>query len=300
MDKYYVSGCVDNGSEIETCDDSEATFWTLYERKENGMSHALLDCVDRLSAEAAIAVYVERDVLQQRAEDPRVTACVNAFDGIPTDRIEGKDLGQILAGELRLHGAGPRADGGFGFEFSGGVCQLMAEAYADQFKQSGAINYLELLFDHTEIGPLTITMQRVEGLTPAQKLAQAEAERDALQEQIKTQAELLEGVPQDAIDGGWTAKGLSDYAKGIEQKTNGPSLQEHDFKALLRFHETSEDGQGYDIGAEKMARLVELGLASKGPHGIRNITWFGQWIVDRHNGEDISQPLKTEGDHKAD
>jgi len=113
-------------------------------------------------------------------EDRRIAACVNAFDGIPTERIEGKDLGQILAGELRLNSAGPKKDGGFGFEFSGGVCQLLAEAYADQFKQSGAINYLELLFDHTEIGPLTITMQRVEGLTPAQKLAKVEAERDAL------------------------------------------------------------------------------------------------------------------------
>lgn len=114
----------------------------------------------------------------------RIAACVNAFEGIPTDRIEGKNLGEILAGEMRLHGAGPRGDGGFGFEFSGGVCQLLAEAYAEQFKQSGAINYLELLFQHSDIGPLTITMQRVEGLTPAQKLAQAEAERDALQAKL--------------------------------------------------------------------------------------------------------------------
>lgn len=110
----------------------------------------------------------------------RIAACVSAFEGIPTDRIEGKNLGEILAGEVRLNGAGPRADGCFGFEFSGGICQLMAEAYAEQFRQSGAINYLELLFHHSDIGPLTITMQRVEGLTPAQKLAQAEAQRDAL------------------------------------------------------------------------------------------------------------------------
>jgi len=110
----------------------------------------------------------------------RIAACVSAFEGIPTYRIEGKNLGEILAGEVRLNGAGPRADGGFGFEFSGGVCQLMAEAYAEQFRQSGAINYLELLFHHSDIGPLTITMQRVEGLTPAQKLAQAEAQRDAM------------------------------------------------------------------------------------------------------------------------
>lgn len=68
MDKYYVSGCKDNGSEIETCDDSEATFWTLYERKEDGLSHALLDCTDRLGAECAMAVYKERDQLQEQVK----------------------------------------------------------------------------------------------------------------------------------------------------------------------------------------------------------------------------------------
>jgi len=124
------------------------------------------------------------DLTQQAETARRIAACVNAFEGISTDRIEGKNLGEILAGEVRLNGAGPRADGGFGFEFSGGVCQLMAEAYAEQFRQSGAINYLELLFNHSDIGPLTITMQRVEGLTPAQKLAQAEAECANLRQAI--------------------------------------------------------------------------------------------------------------------
>ncbi|MDT3641403.1 hypothetical protein ROM51_22890, partial [Cronobacter sakazakii] len=28
--------------------------------------------------------------------------------------------------------------------------------------------------------------------------------------------EILDGVPQEAIDGGWTARGLSDYAKQLE------------------------------------------------------------------------------------
>lgn len=162
--------------------------------------------------------------LQQRLEqaeaERRTTACVNAFDGIPTERIEGKDLGQILAGELRLHGAGSRTDGGFGFEFSGGLCQLLAEAYADQFRESGAVNYLELLFNHTEIGPLTITMQRVEGLTPAQKLAKAEAERDALKQQVDEYSRILDGLPKDAIDGGWTAKGISDYAAKMERQVD--------------------------------------------------------------------------------
>lgn len=131
---------------------------------------------------------IDGGLMTQDEAERRIAACVNAFEGIPTERIEGKNLGEILAGEVRLHSAGPRADGGFGFEFSGGICQLMAEAYAEQFRQSGAINYLELLFHHSDIGQLTITMQRVEGLTPAQKLAQAEAQRDDLQQKLDSLA----------------------------------------------------------------------------------------------------------------
>lgn len=83
MDKYYVSGCKDNGSEIETCDESEATFWTLYERKDNGLSHALLDCVDRLGVEAAMRVYVERDQLQEqvRALESKTSMTMGVGDG---------------------------------------------------------------------------------------------------------------------------------------------------------------------------------------------------------------------------
>lgn len=143
----------------------------------------------------------EKFPTSQEETDRRIAACVHAFEGIPTDRIEGKDLGEILAGELRLNGAGPRADGGFGFEFSGGVCQLMAEAYAEQFRQSGAINYLELLFHHSDIGPFTITMQRVEGLTPAQKLAQAEAQRDSIQQKLDALRMLTESEIADFCAG---------------------------------------------------------------------------------------------------
>ena len=114
------------------------------------------------------------------ANTQRIVACVNAFAGIETERIYGKDIGEILAGEVRLNKAEPTEDGGFSFSFSGGFIQLMANAYAEQFKHSGAINYLELVFQHHELGQLNVTMQRVNGLTPAQKLAQAEAELDKL------------------------------------------------------------------------------------------------------------------------
>lgn len=108
------------------------------------------------------------------AADERSIACVNAFEGIETERFAGKSIGEFLAGEVRLNKAEPKPDGSFGFTFSGLAIQIMAEAFADQFKSSGAVNYLELLFEHSEIGPLTVTMQRVEGLTPVQKLTAAE------------------------------------------------------------------------------------------------------------------------------
>lgn len=79
-----------------------------------------------------------------------------------------------------------------------------------------------------------------------------------------------------------------------------PRLQEQDINALMRFNETCEDGEGYDIGTEAMARLVEIGLAGKGSHGIRNITPFGQWVINAREGEVDLEPLKTEEDNIAE
>ena len=79
-----------------------------------------------------------------------------------------------------------------------------------------------------------------------------------------------------------------------------PRIQEQDLKALLRFNETCEDGEGYDIGIDAMNRLVEIGLCSKGHGGIRHITPFGQWVIDAQEGEIDSTPLRTESDVNAD
>ncbi|MBS6740789.1 MAG: hypothetical protein KH310_22285 [Enterobacteriaceae bacterium] len=79
-----------------------------------------------------------------------------------------------------------------------------------------------------------------------------------------------------------------------------PRIQERDLKALLRFNETCEDGEGYDIGIDAMNRLVEIGLCGKGYGGIRHITPFGQWVIDAQEGEIDSTPLRTESDVNAD
>lgn len=123
-------------------------------------------------------------IAQLEVKERRTIACVNAFEGIEIERFAGKSIGEFLAGEVRLNKAEPKPDGSFGFTFSGLAIQIMAESFADQFKSSGAVNYLELLFEHSEIGPLTVTMQRVDGLTPAQKLAAAEERAEAAEARL--------------------------------------------------------------------------------------------------------------------
>lgn len=146
--------------------------------------HQKVECLAPLYSQEYVSALLEK----LKEKDERAIACVNAFDGIETERIAGKSLGEFLAGELYLNKAEPKQDGSFGFTFSGFAVQLMAECFADQFKSSGAINYLELLFEHAEVGEMTVTMQRVEGLTPAQKLAVAEQRVAELERAEKEQS----------------------------------------------------------------------------------------------------------------
>lgn len=152
---------------------------------DNHSKNPWVECLDQVLDSDGFAILRATenplDKTQHRANVQRIVACVNAFEGIETDRIAGKNLGEFLAGEVRLNKAEPKHDGSFGFTFSGFAVQLMAGSMAQQIKDSGAVNYLELRFQHRDIGPLTVTMQREEGLTPAQKLAQAEARIDELE-----------------------------------------------------------------------------------------------------------------------
>lgn len=68
MTEYYVSGCVDNGIDIETVEDDVAEFWTLYERDKDGLSQGIVDLRFREDAEAVMAVYIKRDQLQEQVK----------------------------------------------------------------------------------------------------------------------------------------------------------------------------------------------------------------------------------------
>ena len=74
-------------------------------------------------------------------------------------------------------------DGGIALGFEGGACGMMAQLFGDQFFESPAINYLELRFNstkHPDLGRLVVTLQRVEGKTPAEMRATAETQASAL------------------------------------------------------------------------------------------------------------------------
>ncbi|WP_251849619.1 ead/Ea22-like family protein [Atlantibacter hermannii] len=60
--------------------------------------------------------------------------------------------------------------------FKGELASAMfAMMFAGEFKRSGAKNYLELLYEVPEFGELTVTIQKVEGKTPGQRIAELEA-----------------------------------------------------------------------------------------------------------------------------
>lgn len=55
-------------------------------------------------------------------------------------------------------------------------------------------------------------------LNLAERAKKAEAECYELQQQVDEYSLILDGLPKDAIDGGWTAKGISDYAAKMERR----------------------------------------------------------------------------------
>ncbi|GJC03809.1 hypothetical protein KAM385_08380 [Aeromonas hydrophila] len=117
-----------------------------------------------------------------KANARRIVACWNLLDGYATEELEGVSLAEFVAKQAFISQFD--ANDGINLSISGVAVQLLAASFAGQFKASGATNYLELSGNHPETGPFTITMQRTNGLTPAQKLAAMTKQRDVLREAL--------------------------------------------------------------------------------------------------------------------
>ena len=51
-------------------------------------------------------------------------------------------------------------------------------------------------------------------------------------------------------------------------------------KALERFTETCDDGEGYDVPKQMMQRLAQIGVVHHTSGGVYSTTEFGRWVID--------------------
>ena len=73
-------------------------------------------------------------------------------------------------------------------------------------------------------------------------------------------------------------------------------LTEDDFADLFRFIETSEDGEGYDIGKESVQRLASLGVVQNLNFGKYGTTEFGYFVQETVFLQNPSLPLLLDSD----
>jgi hypothetical protein len=87
-------------------------------------------------------------------------------------------------------------DGGINMALEGGASQVLAAAFADQFREKGGANYLEIGFTTPDGLNLLVTLQNVNGKTPGRLKAEADARivelEAALSQQDSKDAEACE------------------------------------------------------------------------------------------------------------
>ena len=110
----------------------------------------------------------------------------------------------------------------------------------------------ELLRQLKKYGTMTIcndaALELIERLESAEELlADSMDERARLQDKLQaaeSKLKLIDGVSQDAIDGGWTSYGLSSYAKSLEK--NNAELYARLNSLINPCEQTQQSNELYD------------------------------------------------------
>lgn len=130
----------------------------------------------------------------------RLAAAWNFVDGIPTEELEkAGDVAAYVSSKTMLTGL-TTGQGNATLGLEGGACRILAAAFAEQFVTSGALNYLEVSFDHEATGPLLVTLQRVQGKTPNTLRREAEKQRDELIETLEAVLKHFTRTPSTLAD----------------------------------------------------------------------------------------------------
>jgi hypothetical protein len=89
---------------------------------------------------------------------------------------------------------------------------------------------------------------------------------------------------------------ISAYGEPVKRAAL-PGLTTQEYEALVRFCETCDDGEGYDVPKAMMQRLAEVGAVRHFSRGIYGPTRFGCAILDGNVNEPLGKTLeKVEGD----
>lgn len=112
----------------------------------------------------------------------RLIACWNLLHEFDTEAIEAGTFADFIGQQVYLHEIENANSGEL--RLSDVSMQLMAAGFAGKMKANAAENYMEFGLFHPETGHITLTVQRAEGLTPAQKLEAMTKQRDVLLEAL--------------------------------------------------------------------------------------------------------------------
>ncbi|MDM5134017.1 hypothetical protein OB953_00120 [Aeromonas salmonicida] len=128
--------------------------------------------------------------LYHAADAKRLAACWNLLHEFDTEAIEAGTFADFIGQQVYMHEIENANSGEL--RLSDVSMQLMAAGFAGKMKANAAENYMEFGLFHPETGHITLTVQRAEGLTPAQKLAAMTKQRDVLLEALELSLAAME------------------------------------------------------------------------------------------------------------
>ncbi|KWW08288.1 hypothetical protein [Escherichia fergusonii] len=132
--------------------------------------------------------------------------------------------------------------------FKGEMASAMfATMFAGEFVRSGARNYLELLYNVPEMGDFTVTIQRKEGKTPGERIAELEAVVDQRNGECDRLVNELNALREEKIGTGSNTRNAADiYFQLVEecQIPPGGSLVDYVRHLMEQVDSKDKDSEG--------------------------------------------------------
>ncbi len=189
-----------------------------------GQHDALVECVKILTR---MQCYVSG--VGNSDKKPVANALMNAKHALKEDGVvTGK-----YTEEAVILGAGPTSDGDFELRIKPPreTMLYIAGAAMQLFKEDGGVNFVEYTIEHDTEPPVTLTIQALNGMSPATLLKEAEAKLAKRDEVIRTYEEtgkdLAESLRIREAQVNKFIEAIDFYAYEPEQYSSGKSVAEH-------------------------------------------------------------------------